>query len=382
MKKNGRYIIFVLVCMLFCACDAKNMREETTISSSEGKISITPINSPVPAATSTSAPTPTPTIEKIAMAYLNSLNRVSWTGLECYVNREDSIRNSNLLNYGWLTYDAEGNIYYSKEYEAGIYRCTSKGENKYLVSEVQGDCLQIKEDWLYYRNKTDKSIYRISITTGVLEQIFESACVEFIVGAEEITVDALEKVYSIGLDGENKKMLSAPSEINLFTFTSSDNFWLTNAAAGTTDIYNKGYLFKFDGKNVEVLKERGNFPLLAGNYLSVVDPVTLKRHIWNLDTNIDVDLGIRTEKAMVSDGNKFFYAGPGDLHDEHYVTSIYCWNGIKSEEILAVEGAVSIYHLFLTPEKLYYLPHVKEGLRTVSQLWYYDFATGETGQIY
>lgn len=388
MKKKQIYLILGLACMFLCACNSKNI--ETFITPTEEKRPIVEINGSLPTVsitplltpTNTPCPTPTPAIETLAMAYLNSLSRVSWTGLDSSLNSDSSIRNSNLLNYGLLTYDTEGNIYYSKEYERGIYRCTSKGEDRYLISEEQGDCLQVKSGWLYYRNKKDKCIYRISMATGMSEQIFDSACVEFIIGNESIMIDALDKVYCMDLDGNNKEMLAAPSEINLFTFTSSTDFWLSNAGAGTTDIYNKGYLFKFDGKNVEVLKERGNFPLLAGNYLSVVNPTTLERHIWNLDNNKDVALGVRTEKAVVSDGTIFYYAGPGEMNNEQYGTRIYYWDGTKSEELLIVDGAVSIYHMFLTPEKLYYLPHVKEGLRTISQLWYYDLETGETGQVY
>ena len=70
------------------------------------------------------------------------------------------------------------------------------------------------------------------------------------------------------------------------------------------------------------------------------------------------------------------------MKNNKYTSSIYRWDGKKAEEILVIEDAKSIYHLFLTPEKLYYLPHMDMDKKTVSQLWYYDLEIGETGQIY
>ena len=110
---------------------------------------------------------------------------------------------------------------------------------------------------------------------------------------------------------------------------------------------NKGYLFKFDGEKISVLKERGTFPLLAGHYLSVIDTDTLQRHIWNLETNQKTNFEKRTEKAVVSDGSCFYYAS-WDMKNNKYTSSIYRWDGKKAEEILVIDDAKSIYHLFLT----------------------------------
>lgn len=121
---------------------------------------------------------------------------------------------------------------------------------------------------------------------------------------------------------------------------------------------------------------------MAGKYLSVVDPDTSQRHIWNLDTKEDINLGVCTEKAIVSDGEMFFYAGTSKIREDDYVTSVYCWDGTKSKEIISAKGVRSIYHMFLAPDMLYYLSNVVIENTLVYQLWYYDLATGETGQIY
>lgn len=61
---------------------------------------------------------------------------------------------------------------------------------------------------------------------------------------------------------------------------------------------------------------------------------------------------------------------------------IYCWNGVNSERVMVIDEASWVYHMFLTPDKLYCQPHIQIDGKQVTQLWYYDFATGETGQIY
>lgn len=375
--KFSKISIFAILCLVLAACNNKNTNNialtEAITETSTPKATLSP-------PTNTPMATPTPTAEQLEKIYLSSLETLDWRELESFVDEATSLQNSNLLNYGYLDYDEEGNIYYINKNDNGIYMSNATGDNKQLLSELNEAetkfMLQKEGEWLYYFNNYTKSIEKISLITGDKKVVLENGPYgEFIIENEKIyTRD--NGICSFDLEGDNKIVLPNMEGVGICNLSQGTDFWL--GAAIFSD-----KLLKYDGENVVKLKQQGAFPLLSGSYLSIVDPDTWERHIWNLNTKEDVNLKADTEKAIVSDGKLFFYADRSKIREnKEYVTTVYCWNGTISKEILSVEGARSIYHLFLTSEKLYYLADFMKDNKTIRQFWYYDLATGETGQIY
>jgi len=378
MRKNVLWIS-VLAVTLLCACTAKENNEKPIMTPTP-TVTVAPNQTPLPTPTNTPVATPTPTAEQLEKIYLNSLETLDWRELESFVDEETSRQNSNLLNFGYLDYDEEGNIYYINKNDNGIYMSNATGDNTQLLSELNATetkfMLQKEGEWLYYFNNYTKSIEKISLITGDKKVVLENGPYgEFIIENEKIyTRD--NGICSFDLEGDNKNVLPNMEGVGICNLSQGTDFWL--GAAIFSD-----KLLKYDGETVVKLKQQGAFPLLSGSYLSIVDPDTWERHIWNLNTKEDVNLEADTEKAIVSDGKLFFYADRSKIREnKEYVTTVYCWNGTISKEILSVEGARSIYHLFLTPEKLYYLADFMKDNQIIRQFWYYDLKTGETGQIY
>jgi len=375
MRKKVLWISMLAVAML-SACTTKENNEKPIMTPTP-TVTIAPTETLLPTPTNTPVATPTPTKEQAVQIYLRTLDTIDWMELESNVDEETSRHNSNFLNYGYLDYDTEGNIYYINKNDGGIYASTCRGENKRLLSDekVAEAMLQRSGEWLFYYNKVTKGIDKIHINTCEKKYVFDHGPFgQFVIEGDKIYARN-DGFCSFDLDGTNREVLPNAEEAELFYPSRGNGFWI-----GKSRFF--PYLLMYDGKKVVKLNQQGTLPLLAGKYLSVIDPDTMERHIWNLETKKDSNLKVCTDKSIVSDGNVFFYAGMSKFRDDDYVTAVYSWDGTKPEEIISAKGARSIDHMFLTPEYLYYLPQLMVDEKLVYQLWYYELSTGETGLIY
>lgn len=380
MRKKTYFFVLIMVVVLG-ACNKEPEGEITPTPTEILETTVMPSFTSTPAITFTPIPTPTPTEDQKFATYISTIETINWSQLNGEVDEETSRKNSNLLNFGYLDYDEEGNIYYINKGDRGIYSCGARGENLRLIGQLQmaDRMLQKKGEWLYFYNNKTRNLDRVHIETGELEHILEDGTYgQFVIIGDKILTRG-EGFCSYDLTGNNEEVLENTVGANLCYYSRGDGFWICE----TYRLVDKYYLLQYDGKTVRRLKQKGSFPLMAGHYLSVVDPETKERHIWNLDTKKDTNLSVMTEKTVVSNGKVFYFSGPSVMRSmEEYYTPIYCWDGVSKKKLLTVEGARNIYHLFLTPDMLYYMPQVKVGNNMCHQLWYYDLQTGETGQIY
>ncbi len=304
------------------------------------------------------------------------IETMAWKELECYADEKNSLRNSNLLNGGYLTYDEVGNIYFVDGNNGGIYVSEQDGKNKRQISAQSAKALQLENDWLYCT--VEEGLKRIHILTGEEQFIYDGKHGEAILAKEKIYLDSPEGFISMDLDGNNKAILrNAPP--SLASYTAGGDFWLGTAYDGeNVKYYVEGHLYAYDEENDKVMYIEDGcwYPLLAGNWLSTFGSKTGTRYVWNLTTDEIVDLNIYAQKA-VSDGKELYYVRVGNGF-----VGLYCWDGSEAEEIWRMEGANVCDEIYLTPENVYILPKVAyEGLVT-TQLWYYNRTTGKTGQIY
>jgi len=380
MKKKF-LCIGALSLALLCACTVKVNNEKPIMTP-------TPITTPtnIPLPTNTPRPTPTPSEKDIEDAYINSLEFIDWTELECRIDEEASRRNSNFLNYGYLTYDVHGNIYFVDCNTGGIYVSNYQGENKRLIGEDENafGFLQLSGDWLYYM--TDKgATKRVLVETGEIEQISEEHTGAFVIEDGKLYKD---NGYVYDLEGKNGEPMSGHKESGCSIQSKGTDFWICSAR-GKYKTYNEFYILKYDGRELQVLKQRGGLPLLAGHYLSTTSPETNLRRIWNLETKEEIDLGVWTDQSVVSDGKDFYYKetkvfDPTLEEGESWPgmdTCIYHWDGEKTEAIWMIESD-NLYELFLTPTALYCTPQMKIDGKGGYHLLYYILETGETGVIY
>lgn len=209
MRKNVLWISVLAVAIL-SACTTKENNEKPIMTpTSTPTATAAPTETPLPTSMNTPIVSPTPTEEEVVVAYLNSFDRIDCTDIESYVNKEDSIRNSNLLNYGFLTYDSEGNIYYVNENDSKIYRSDGRGGNKQLICENVNawGWLQLKGEWLYYLGH-DTSINRVNIISGEDEQLFGARSGAFTIDGEKLYFeDGKNGFVAVDLDGQNKEVV-------------------------------------------------------------------------------------------------------------------------------------------------------------------------------
>lgn len=383
MKKTVKIVLLFTVSLLLCACSTGDISKDTV---NEEFSALGPMLTSVP----------TPTLDTIAEEYLAALETVDWIEFNQYVDEKASIRNSNLLNYGYLTYDEKGNIYFTDERAGGIYVSDYKGENKQLLSEDKGTMLQIEGEWLYY-NSAVCGIDRINIATGEREHLYESKCGEFAIVDEKLFINTPDGLVLLSISDDKKEVVLNPEEIGFTQMSSgivSDSFlcnaYLSYSLVGNADLLWKGYLVHFDGEKIKLINQRGVFPLVAGSYISVVDVETDSRLICNLKTKEVIDLNAQTGQTAVSDGQSVYYkkmmygdayVKEGETIPDKMKTFIFKWDGVKSELLWQIDTD-NLYYMFLTPKALYCLPQINIDGKYGYHLLYYDLETGETGQIY
>ena len=310
------------------------------------------------------------------MAALEVLDR---TELTCYAEEETALRNSNLLNWGYLTYDGDGHIYFTdtNNGKGGIYVSDRNGENLEQLSEENALMMQVEGDWLYFHGE-DGAIKRLHLETGEMQSVYDETYGEFIFAEGKLYINAEKGFCVTEPDGSNMEILK-DSELTMACYVTGKGFWLGNVINGADGKwFFNGYLLGFDEtqKKLCFIEEGAVYPLLAGNWLSVFDVNTQTRHIWNLETDEDIDLGAYAQRA-VSDGNNLYCT----VRNGGQYYSILKWDGTETTTLLDVE-ADNLEYLYLTPDALYYLPTVVADNKLVQQWWYYDLETGETGKIY
>lgn len=298
------------------------------------------------------------------------------TALTCFADKETSLRNSNLMNQGYLTSDDAGQVYFSDMNRGGIYVCGARGEEVRKLSGESGWGLQTAGEWLYF-NSWEDGIRRLNRTTGETETVYGKKCGEFMVVGDRIYINGPEGFCTTAWDGSDLQILHGES-MELTALTTGDRFWLGNSINGSdTEWFFKGYLLGYEEDTDELcLVGKGAiYPLLAGNWLSVFDVNTWSRHVWDLEKGGDVDLGARAQRAA-SDGENLYYA---ERVGEQF--AVCMWDGTQIRELLSVE-AQWLEYLYLSPDMIYFLKTVDTDGTATHEWWYYDPATSGFGKIW
>lgn len=317
-------------------------------------------------------------IEKERLVIENKINNLAIKETEDiygFTNKEKSLRNSNLLNFGYLTYDEKDNIYFVDKKQGGIYICEFDGSNKRLVSTEDGFCLQVEGSWLYYRS-SEGVIKRCGIEDGIEEMVYELPCGEFVIDDEKLYINTEEGICVAELDGSNRVFIQG--DIELTGFSISDGFIVSNAINGMDgEWFWEGHLIGFE-ENAGTffhINQRGVYPLFAGNMLSVFDTNSVTRHVWNLETQEDIDLNIKVQR-VVSDGNAIYY-----FENDSANYNLFQWTEKETKKILSVE-VHHIEYTYLTEKAIYWVAAIEENETIINGLWYYELETGAKGQIY
>ena len=240
-----------------------------------------------------------------------ALEKLDLMDMDLYADKEQSLCNSNQLSFGDLTTDEEGNVYFVDFTQHAIFMCGPEGEDKELLYEGVGEFLHVSNGYLYFVEIDVETIYcvgivRIAIDTKEAEVLYETPCGEILV-MRDILYNNVPGLVSMKLeepDGEFTRL----SEINGVFFNTDGRYLLYNMVTDDTGFLSqRGYLLAWDTETETnyFVESRKMFPLLAGNWLSYVDVWTGSRHVLDLETGTDTDLGYYAQHA-VSDGNKLY----------------------------------------------------------------------------
>lgn len=260
------------------------------------------------------------------------------------LNEEESIRNSNLARFGYLTVTEDGRIYYTKLAENAIYVANGDGSGQKQICDEAGMCLQVEGDYLYYRSERG-GIRRIHTQSFKVETLIEENTGEFIIKDGIIYVNAPEGFTAYSLDGIKQQVLFDEYEPVLIN-SSEGSFWFMRSSSKDVTVFLEGYLMTYDPADGEVctVAENVRFPLLSGTYLSYVDTNTWSRVILDTSTGEQTDLGVFAESAVGSGKDLYFVNNYVILH----------WDGERLEVFDELEdGQNTASYLYLSEEYLY-----------------------------
>lgn len=315
-----------------------------------------------------------------------ALEKLDLMNMGLYADKEQSMYNSDLLNFGYLTTDEEGNVYFMDETQQAIFMCGPEGENKELLYEGIGGSLHVSNGYLYfvlYSVEGDfaafcsDGIVRIDVNTKEAEVLYESPPGQILIMQDILYSGDYGSDYgliSMNLE-EPDGDITGLSEIKCVFLNTDGRYLLYNESSLA---YKRGYLLALDietGTNYFV-ESKITYPLLTGRWFSYFDLGTGTRHVLDLETGTDTDLGYQIQHA-VGDGNKLYWAklAAGSFQ-------IMLWDGEEVQEFLTVEGKEGVTGdvlLYLTEDYLYWMFESK--IFQEADWGYYRLSDGETGRL-
>lgn len=311
---------------------------------------------------------------------MDGLETKNITELALYAGEELSLLNSNVLrNFGYLTYDEEGNIYFSDQNIGGIFVSNKYGKNRWQLTPDSGQNLQLVGEWLYYLSSDKTSIKRIHLETRETEVVREQPCIAFAIWEGKLYVNGSEGFCVAEPDGSNKTVLHDRNLTINGLQLAEEGIWLGNAY--NDEDYNfflQGHLLTYEEENNtwHYVEKGAREALLAGNWLSVIEKRTGKRVVWNLETDTKFELNIFDDK-VVGNGSCLYGSVDGGAGENIF----YCFDGVEKKELFRVKSALYVHEKYLTPDMLYWIASSAGG-DWLYELWYYELGTGEFGKIY
>ena len=199
----------------------------------------------IPQVTITEYPLP----EEIA-----ALEKLDLMEMGLYADKEQSMSNSNQLNFGYLTTDEEGNVYFMDETQQAIFMCGPEGDNKELIYEGIGVNLQVSNGYLYlvlysvagdFEALCSDSIVRIDINTKEAEVLYENLPGQILIVQDILYSGDYGSDYgfiSMKL-GEPDGGFTGLSEIECAFLNTDGRYLLYNESSLA---YERGYLLAWD----------------------------------------------------------------------------------------------------------------------------------------
>lgn len=310
---------------------------------------------------------------------MDSLEKINWKDLQIYTDEAASMENSNRLNWGYLTADEEGKIYYMDFAEGAVFCSSPEGKGKEIFYEGIGKYLQAAGEYLYLKND-NAGLDRIRLDSGEVETVWADRCGVYIILYDKLYISTPDGLVRAQLDGSESEIIRA-EETGVTSLTGGDGtFLLYNAIKGEdVAFYFEGHLLCWHEGKEYYVEEKVIYPLLAGNWLSVQDIRTSTRHVWDMETGTDTDMGAYAQLA-VSDGTKIYYA---DERSENF--QVFVWDGAETKELFSVEKegeeltTPTNFYMYLTEEYLYWIAQI--GFEPECRWGYYRLADGQTGRL-
>ena len=371
-------VAFGLVLIFLCGCGS----QEKEPSDKDNAISLqipdtTEEKKEIPKVTITEYPLP----EEIA-----ALEKLNLMDMGLYADKEQSMYNSNELNFGYLTTDEEGNVYFYDETQQAIFMCGPEGENKELLYEGIGMDLYFSNGYLYFVRYSvvgdfvslhNDSIVRIDVNTKEAEVLYENPPGQILIMQDILYSCDYGNDYgliSMKLE-EPDKGFTRLSEIKYLFLNTDGRYLLYNES---NFAYERGYILAWDIETETnyFVESKKTYPLLTGSWFSYFDLGTGTRHVLDLETGTDTDLGYYIQHA-VGYGNKLYWAKQTTGSFQ-----IMVWDGEEVQEFLTVEGKEGVYGdvvLYLTEDYLYWMFESK--IYEEADWGYYRFSDSEMGRL-
>ncbi len=299
------------------------------------------------------------------------------SSLSFALDKNQSIRNSNLTHFGYLTQAGDGRIYYVKYEEQAIYGANSDGSDPHPICNDTGMYLQEDNGYLYY--KSDRGgIIRVKLDDLSMETVIEENTGEFLILNDLLYVNGPDGFAAYQPDGTGKQVLFEGYDPVILNVV-GDEILFIRTDSEDISVYMQGGLFSYNTASGELCGIERNIwnPLAAGNTLSYIDGTAGTRMVYHTQTGEYTDLQMYAEPA-VSDGTGMYCIKSSD---DHSCRIIY-WNETETEIFAEVTvDRVENEYLYLSDGYLYLLQQYVQDDVTYFAWSCYSLLTGERGTL-
>ena len=121
---------------------------------------------------------------------MEAAEQIELAEFSLYAGTEASLLNSNVLhNFGYLTYDGAGTIYFADRNIGGIFVADRYGKKRWQLTSDSGKNLQIAGEWLYYLSTGENYIKPIHLETHEAEMVWKQSCEAFLIWQEKLYIN-------------------------------------------------------------------------------------------------------------------------------------------------------------------------------------------------
>ena len=304
---------------------------------------------------------------------------VDWKELTLETGKVNSIKNANHINMGYLCYDGNDYIYYVNSDESSIYRSYMDGSKSTKIFEAEGEkinYMQVHGDFLYFN--TAEGICRMQRGSMKVEAVYTEPHGEFFVYEDNVYINTEEGLVRQSITGTEREIIWEYDGCYPVLWNMTGNMLIgTLVSNQSMEIYGKGYLIAFDleGNERSLLGESCFNTIVSGEEIITYNGQNGSIQIWNTEIDSIQPLGHTSDLSVrpVANGEEVYFVELEYNESEQSMEAVLfsrSKEGVVKVHSVILEEGTWLGGLFCADDYVYILKQdSREGKN--SFIWHY-----------